>query len=233
MRDRGMPGFQIRWHLTRCRAAERVGPIGWINRRLSLAGNNLNTADRDGVAGNKDAVGGEQLPTHNRAVAAVEIPDRPARGCARDLGMKPAGLLVVDHHAIGGRTAERHALSQHERDHRLAGDGIANKEKSDGRRRHAGILVSPHHDAADTLLGGRGRRPRAVQAGPEPVGRVGSHEKPVFARQKRVCRNRPSATSILSRAIVPAGSPEGDRAQPARSLTGGPIRFLSRTTRSP
>ena len=42
--------------------------------------------------------------------------------------MKPAGLLVVQHHAVAGSTAERHAFPGQEWNHSLAGNGITNEQ---------------------------------------------------------------------------------------------------------
>ena len=128
MRDRGMPRLQFRRHLPGGRAAEQFSLARRIGQRFPGAGDDLDSADGHDIPRKQQPVGGDRLPADQCAVAAFKIPDRPARRRSKNFGMKPAGLLVVQHHAVAGSTAERHAFPGQEWNHSLAGNGITNEQ---------------------------------------------------------------------------------------------------------
>ena len=155
--DRSRPGLKLRGHLIGRRATEHGGFPGGFGRWITVADKNLHATDGHSVTGGQHAIGrrGQCLAPTQRAVAALEVTDRPARCSGEDFGVKPACLFVVQHHVVRGSPSERHPFARDERDHGVAGNGIANEEEGDGGGGHAVGLFSLHHAPPAAVLGGR------------------------------------------------------------------------------
>ena len=71
----------------------------------------LRVADADDVAGLQCVVGLEPLAVDQRAVAAIEIAERPLALRLEDFGVVTAAALVFADDGIGGRTTDRNRLA--------------------------------------------------------------------------------------------------------------------------
>ena len=116
MDDRRLPFRDVGWKfLGRCTAKIGAG-AGRRVRWSAVREHDLDATDRDRVAGIESAVGGNRSgglvrrTTDERAVAALEIPERPPIGGLEDLGVEAARPLVVEHDMVGGSAAKRQPL---------------------------------------------------------------------------------------------------------------------------
>jgi hypothetical protein len=125
VRDRRLPGLHLGRQRRQTGADERQVGIGG---RFALAERDLREPDGDHVSRRQGTFRSDHLSTHERAVAAPQVANRPASAGRHDLGVRPAGPLVVDDDAVGGRPPQGDGFPGHQPGHAAADDGIPNDQ---------------------------------------------------------------------------------------------------------
>jgi hypothetical protein len=100
----------------------------------------LGSTDQDHVPRNERPITGEWFASHDRPVAAADIPHFPSGGDRDHLGMEAARTLVMEHDTVGRPPADRACLARVKTDHGVA-DGWVEHEQEGWRSFHRPI---PH-----------------------------------------------------------------------------------------
>ena len=90
--------------------------------------NQLRVADADDVAGLQQPVAANQLASHHRAVAAVEVAQHPLPARHEHLGVVSAASLVLKHDLASRSAADGDPLTGHQPEHVAPFRALANDQ---------------------------------------------------------------------------------------------------------
>ena len=93
----------------RARVARRSKGLGQLVNE-----DQLRVADANDVARLQQPIAADHLVADHRAVAAVEVAERPLPARHEDFDVVPAAALVLDDDLVGRRTADGHRLAGHQ-----------------------------------------------------------------------------------------------------------------------